>query len=59
MSDLPPPSRTRIYLNLPPFLRALGCGGCGLGCFGILLAVFLFGGLFGILLFGWKTLLGY
>jgi hypothetical protein len=59
MSDSFPPSSTRIYLNAPPFLRTLGCGGCGLGCMGILLAVFLAGGLFGILLFGWKTLLGY
>lgn len=59
MSDPFPPSHTRIYLNAPPFLRALGCGGCGLGCMGMLLVVFLLGGLFGILLFGWKTLLGY
>lgn len=58
MSDPFPPPQTRIYINAPPFLRALGCGGCGLGCFGILALVFLFGGLFGILVFGWRTLLG-
>jgi hypothetical protein len=59
MSDPFPPSRTRIYLNPPPFLRALGCSGCGLGCLAGLLVVFLLGGLAGVLLFGWKTLLGY
>jgi hypothetical protein len=58
MSDPFPPPQTRIYINAPPFLRALGCGGCGLGCLGMLLLVFLLGGLFGILVFGWKTLLG-
>jgi len=59
MSDpFPPPSTTRIYINPPPFLRALGCGGCGLGCFVILLIAFVLGGIFGILLFGWKTLFG-
>jgi hypothetical protein len=46
-------------LNAPPFLRAIGCGGCGLGCAGLVLAVFLLGGLLGILLFGWRTLLAY
>lgn len=59
MSDPFPPSHTRIYLNPPPFIRALGCGGCGLGCMTVTALVFLLGGLFGILLFGWKTLLGY
>ncbi len=59
MSDPLPPSQTRIYLNAPPFLRALGCGGCGLGSMGMLLVVFLLGGLFGILVFGWRTLRGY
>ncbi len=59
MSDPFPPSGTRIYLNAPPILRAIGCSGCGLGCAGLLLIVFLLGGLFGILLFGWRTLLGF
>jgi hypothetical protein len=58
MSDPFPPSQTRIYLNPPPVLRALGCGGCGFGCLILGLAVFVLGGLFGILMFGWKTLLG-
>ena len=62
MSDpLPPslpPSETRIYLNAPPFLRALGCSGCGLGCLAVLLVIFVLGGIFGVLLFGWNTLLG-
>jgi hypothetical protein len=59
MSDPYPPSQTRIYLNAPPFLRAVGCGGCGLGCLGIALTVFVIGGFVGVLLFGWKTLMGY
>jgi hypothetical protein len=60
MSDpYPPPSTTRIYLNAPPFMRALGCTGCGLGCVVTALVVFLLGGIFGMLLFGWKTLVGY
>ena len=59
MSDpFPPPSTTRIYINAPPFLRALGCSGCGLGCFVFLLIVFILGGIFGVLLFGWRTLIG-
>jgi len=59
MSDsFPPPSHTRIYINPPPFLQALGCSGCGLGCAAILLAIFVLGGIFGVLLFGWHTLLG-
>ena len=60
MSDsLPPPPHTRIYINAPPFLRALGCSGCSLGCMVLLFVVFVLGGLFGILMFGWKTLLGF
>lgn len=59
MSDPYPPSHTRIYINAPPFLRAVGCSGCGLGCLGMLIAVFVLGGILGILLFGWKTLVGY
>jgi hypothetical protein len=41
----------RVYLNLSPGFRALGCMGC-------LVAIFVLGGIFGVLLFGWKTLLG-
>jgi hypothetical protein len=60
MSDplLPPPPGTRIYFTPPPFLRLIGCSGCGLGCLVALLVVFFLGGLFGMLLFGWKTLFG-
>ena len=59
MSDQFPEQQTRIYINPPPFLRALACGGCGLGCFGLAIAVFVIGGILGVLLFGWKTLIGY
>lgn len=59
MSDPFPPDPPRIYLNTLPIIRAIGCSGCTLGCAGFLLIVFLLGGLFGILAFGWKTLLGY
>ncbi|GAA0538183.1 hypothetical protein FHS83_003547 [Rhizomicrobium palustre] len=59
MSDPFPPAQTRIYLNAPPFFRAIGCGGCGLGCGAVLIGAFVLGGLFGVLLFGWRTLLGY
>jgi hypothetical protein len=59
MSNPYPPSQTRITINAPPFLRAVGCGGCGLGCLGMLIVLFVLGGIFGILLFGWKTLVGY
>jgi hypothetical protein len=58
MSDPFPPSNTRVYLNAPPILRAVGCGGCGIGCFGLGLILFVLGGLFGVLVFGWRTLLG-
>lgn len=58
MSDPFPPPHTRIYLNAPPVLRALGCGGCGFGCLMLGLAVFVLGGVFGVLMFGWQKLLG-
>ena len=57
MTDPFPPPQTRIYITPPPLLRAFGCGGCGLGCLVFLAIVFLLGGLFGVLLFGWKTIL--
>jgi len=50
MTDLDP--QTRIYFTPPPFMRGFGCVGC-------LLVVFILGGIIGVLLFGWKTLLGY
>ena len=58
MSDPYRPPQTLIYLNAPPFIRALGCGGCGLGCAILFFVVFVFGGLVGVLVFGWRTLLG-
>ena len=58
MSDPFPPSQTRVYLNGPRIVRTIGCGGCGLGCLGLALVVFFLGGIFGILLSGWRTLLG-
>ncbi len=50
MSNLPDPN-FRVYFTPPPALR--GCG--WLGC---LAAIFVIGGIIGVLLFGWKTLLG-
>jgi hypothetical protein len=59
MSDPYPPSQTKIYLNAPPFVRALGCGGCGLGCLGLVLVLFVLGGVVGLLWSGWRALLGF
>ena len=41
----------RVVFNPGPRLRGFGCAGC-------LLGVFVLGGIVGVLLFGWKTLLG-
>lgn len=42
----------RVYFNPGPRrLRGWGCVGC-------LFAIFVLGGIVGVLLFGWKTLLG-
>lgn len=51
MSDLRPDPQVRIYFNPPPVFRTFGCLGC-------LVALFVVGGIIGVLLFGWKTLLG-
>jgi hypothetical protein len=59
MSDPFSPSNTRVYLNVPPFLRRWGCGGWGMGCMGMVVALFVIGGLIGLLLLGWQTLLNY
>lgn len=48
MDELPP-YQVRIYAS--PQFRFLGCAGC-------LIAIFVMGGIVGVLLFGWKTLLG-
>jgi hypothetical protein len=48
MSQLP---QFNVTVNLPPQLKMLGCAGC-------LFAIFAMGGIIGVLLFGWKTLLG-
>ena len=49
MSDRLP--EYRVSITASPKLRWLGCAGC-------LFAIFILGGVVGILLFGWKTLLG-
>ena len=49
MSEQPP--NIRVYFNPPPQFKAIGCAGC-------LLMLFVVGGILGVLLFGWKTLLG-
>jgi hypothetical protein len=49
MSDRLP--EYRVYFNPGPRLRGFGCLGC-------LAAIFVLGGIMGVLLFGWKTLLG-
>lgn len=51
MSYPPPDSQFRVFFTPPPAFRALGCAGC-------LVALFVAGGIVGVLLFGWKTLLG-
>ena len=51
MSQPPPDRDVRIYFTPPPAFRAMGC----VGCFATL---FIVGGIVGVLLFGWKTLLG-
>jgi hypothetical protein len=48
MSHLP---RINVTVNVSPQLKILGCAGC-------LIALFVMGGIIGVLLFGWKTLLG-
>ncbi len=49
MSD--PLPQLRVYFNPPPQFKAMGCVGC-------LVMLFVVGGIVGVLLFGWKTLLG-
>lgn len=51
MSYPPPDPNVRVYFTPPPAFRAMGCAGC-------LFALFIVGGIAGVLLFGWKTLLG-
>ncbi|MBN9531744.1 MAG: hypothetical protein J0I26_11325 [Alphaproteobacteria bacterium] len=48
--QLPDPN-FRIYFTPPRRFRALGCAGC-------LITLFVIGGIFGVLLFGWQKLLG-
>lgn len=45
----------RIYFNPAPYVRRLGCG---FGLAGLVFAIVLGGGLLGLLILGWKTLLG-
>ena len=49
--DPPRDPDVRVYFTPPPAFRAFGCAGC-------LIALFVVGGIMGVLLFGWKTLLG-
>jgi hypothetical protein len=50
MSEQLPDPQYRVYFN-GPRLRGFGCIGC-------LLVIFVLGGILGILLAGWKFLLG-
>ncbi len=50
MTNLPDPE-FRVYFSPPAGFRAMGCAGC-------LITLFIVGGIMGVLLFGWKTLLG-
>lgn len=58
MSDPFPPSEPRIYFNAGSFARSVGRRGCGFGIAGMVIAVFVLGGLLGLLISGWKVLLG-
>jgi|HubBroStandDraft_6_1064221.scaffolds.fasta_scaffold79326_1 hypothetical protein len=51
VSRMPQLPEYRVIFNPPPRFRAFGCAGC-------LIAIFVVGGIVGVLLFGWKTLLG-
>jgi len=42
----------RVYINGPPLMRMFGCAGC-------LAAIFAGGGVIGLLLMGWRFLLGF
>jgi hypothetical protein len=46
-----PPQFNIVTIRASPQLKWLGCAGC-------LFAIFVMGGIIGVLLFGWKTLLG-
>ena len=46
-----PPQYRIVSFNAGPPLRIAGCIGC-------LFVIFVMGGIVGVLLFGWKTLLG-
>ncbi len=48
MSNLP---QFNVTVTASPRLKLIGCAGC-------LVAIFVVGGFMGVLLFGWKTLLG-
>jgi len=45
------PPEVRVYFNPPPRFRLYGCVGC-------LVALFVVGGIIGLLWSGWKALLG-
>ena len=48
MSQIP---QFNVIVRASPQLKLVGCAGC-------LVAIFALGGIVGLLLFGWKTLLG-
>jgi hypothetical protein len=49
MSQIP---QFNVTVRASPQLKFIGCAGC-------LVALFVVGGIVGVLLFGWKTLLGF
>ena len=51
MSYPPPDPNVRVYFTPPPAFRAFGCAGC-------LIALFIAGGIVGVLVLGWRALLG-
>ena len=51
MSYPPPDPNVRDYFTPPPAFRAFGCAGC-------LIALFVAGGIVGVLVLGWRALLG-
>jgi hypothetical protein len=51
MSYPPPDPEIRVMFTPPPAFRAMGCAGC-------LIALFVVGGIVGLLMAGWKALLG-
>lgn len=51
MSYPPPDPQFRVYFNAPRGFGFMGCAGC-------LVALFVLGGVVGLLVLGWRALLG-